>query len=147
MNGKVNYFTSYIQRIKDTKKIASEKNIGKWIIPVFESALVVAYLSWELTFGVWVAAISLMGIVLLTIFDKVIIFFIHIHAYINKIIFQMIGKLDMYFWKKTGRDTVITNFIWKVQGKYMSKSKRQKKTLNVIFVISIVSYYGWLVMT
>lgn len=136
--GKMNYFTNYIQRIKDTKKLAREKNISNWITPVFESVLIISYLSWKITFGDWFVTIVIVGIIVITLCGKVIIFFIHIHAYINKIVFQLISKLDMYFWRKTGRDTVITNFIWKLQGKYMSKSKRQKKILNIIFVISRV---------
>ena len=81
------------------------------------------------------------------ILDKIILFFIYLHAYANKLVLRGISKLDMYLWRKTGRDTVITNAIWKLQGKYMSRSKKQKKLMTMAFVGAIISYYGWLIVT
>ena len=42
-----------------------------------------------------------------------------------------ITKLDMYLWRKTGRDTVVTNAIWKLQRKYMSRSKEREKNYDI----------------
>ena len=166
------YFENYFDRIKQTKKIARDKNIGVWLLPFFDSLLVTIYLSWELSIGTWivldtwqnaqtyipwymgtlweVSAFSFtifVGIITLTILDKIILFFIHIHAYANKLVLAGISRLDMYLWRKTGRDTVIANAIWKIQGKFMSKSKKQRKIMTVAFVGAIVSYYGWMILT
>ena len=40
----------------------------------------------------------------------------------------------MYLWRKTGRDTVVTNAIWKLQRKYMSRSKKERKIMTFAFV-------------
>ena len=166
------YFTNYFKKIKDTKKVAQEKNIGVWLIPVFDALLITIYLSWQLSVGVWilldtwqsaqlyvpwymdslweVSSFSFtifMSIITFTILDKIILFFIYLHAYANKLVLRGISKLDMYLWRKTGRDTVITNAIWKLQGKFMSRSKKQKKLMTMAFVGAIISYYGWLIVT
>ena len=166
------YFTNYFQKIKDTKKVARDKNIGVWLMPVFDALLITIYLSWQLSVGVWflldtwqsgqpyvpwymgtlweVSSFSFtifMSIITFTILDKIILFFIYLHAYANKLVLQGISKLDMYLWRKTGRDTVITNAIWKLQGKFMSRSKKQKKLMTVAFVGMIGLYYGWMIVT
>ena len=49
------YFENYFEKIKDTKKIARDKNIGVWWMPVFDSFLITIYFSWQLSVGVWIA--------------------------------------------------------------------------------------------
>ena len=49
------YFENYFEKIKDTKKVARDKNIGVWWMPVFDSFLITVYLSWQLSVGVWIA--------------------------------------------------------------------------------------------
>ena len=166
------YFVNYFAKIKDTKKVAQEKNIGVWLIPVFDALLITIYLSWQLSVGVWilldtwqsgqpyvpwymdslweVSSFSLtifMSIITFTILDKIILFFIYLHAYANKLVLRGISKLDMYLWRKTGRDTVITNAIWKLQGKFMGRSKKQRKLMTVVFIGMIGVYYGWMIIT
>ena len=166
------YFENYFEKIKATKKVARDKNIGVWWMPVFDSFLITVYLSWQLSVGVWIAldawqsgqdyvpwymdslweisSFSLtifMSIITFTILDKIILFFIYMHSYANKLVLQGITKLDMYLWRKTGRDTVVTNFIWKMQRKYMSRSKRERKIMTFAFVGMIGAYYGWMILT
>jgi hypothetical protein len=88
-----------------------------------------------------------MSIITFTILDKIILFFIHVHAFANKLVLRGITKADMYLWRKTGRDTVITNAIWKLQRKYMSRSKRERKIMTFAFVGMIGVYYGWMILT
>ena len=165
------YFVNYFDKIKQTKKVAKEKNIGIWLLPVFNSLVFTIYLSWQLANGIWIIldtwqnaqtyipgymdilwqvspfSITIFMIVItLTILDKIILFFIYIHAYANKLILKGISKLDMYLWKKTGKDTVFTNAIWKIQGKFMRRSKRQRKLIAMAFAGVIVFYYGWLIV-
>jgi len=166
------YFVNYFDKIKQTKKVARDKNIGIWMLPVFNSLIFTMYLSWQLSIGVWflldswqsaqtyipwymdtlwqVSSFSItiiMSIITFTILDKIILLFIYFHAYANKLILQGISKLDMYLWKKTGKDTVFTNAIWKIQGKFMRRSKRQRKLIAMAFACVLVSYYGWLIVT
>ena len=88
-----------------------------------------------------------MSIITFTILDKLILFFIYVHSYANKIVLGGIAKLDMYLWRKTGRDTVVTNFTWKLQRKYMGRSKRERKIMAFAFVGMIGAYYGWMILT
>ena len=166
------YFKNYFTKIKNTQKVCRDKNIGVWWLPVFDSFLITIYLSWQLSFGVWIlfdswqsgqtyipwymdslwqlSSYSLtifMCIITFTILDKIILFFIYVHSYANKLVLQGITRLDMYFWKKTGRDTVITNFIWKLQRKYLSRSKKERKIMTMVFVGIIGAYYGWMIIT
>jgi hypothetical protein len=166
------YFVNYFERIRQTKKVARDKNIGIWMLPVFNSLIFTMYLSWQLSIGTWILLDSwqnaqtyipwymdalwkvspfsitiFMSIITFTILDKIILFFIHVHAYANKLILQGISKLDMYLWKRTGRDTVFTNAIWKIQGKFMRRSKKQRTLLSIAFAGVIVFYYGWLIVT
>jgi hypothetical protein len=166
------YLVNYFDKIKDTKKVARDKNIGVWWLPVFDSFLITIYLSWQLSVGVWIvldawqsgqtyipwymdslwelSSFSLtifMSIITFTILDKIILFFIYVHSYANKLVLQGITKLDMYLWRKTGRDTVVTNFIWKLQRKYMSRSKREREIMTMAFVGMIGAYYGWMILT
>ncbi len=168
----IKYFSNYYTRIKETKKVARDKNNAVWVIPIFDSILVSIFLSWQLSIGIWivfdtwqntqvyppwymdmlwqVSSFSFtifLSIIMLTILDKMILFFIHIHFLVNKLVLRGISKLDMYLWKKTGRDSVITNAIWKMQTKFMSKSKNQRRLMTVAFVGLIVTYYGWLIAT
>ena len=94
------YFIDYFDRISQTKKVARDKNIGVWQLPVFNSLLFTMYLSWQLSIGVWflldswqsgqtyipwymdnlwqVSSFSItiiMSIITLTILDKIILFF------------------------------------------------------------------------
>ena len=160
------YFENYFEKIKATKKVARDKNIGVWWMPVFDSFLITIYFSWQLSVGVWIAldawqsgqdyvpwymdslweisSFSLtifMSIITFTVLDKIILFFIYVHSYANKLVLQGITKLDMYLWRKTGRDTVVTNFIWKLQRKYMSRSKKEKKIISTMGCIGENSKY------
>ena len=138
------YFVNYFAKIKDTKKVAREKNIGVWLLPVFDAFLITLYLSWELSsFSLTI----FMSIITFTILDKIILFFIYVHSYANKLVLQGITKLDMYLWRKTGRDTVVTNAIWKLQRKYMSRSKKERKIITMVFIGMIGLYYGWMIIT
>ncbi len=166
------YFKNYFTKIKDTKKVARDKNIGVWWMPVFDAFLITLYLSWELSMGVWfvldtwqssqtyipwymdtlwqVSSFSLtifMSIITFTILDKIILFFIFVHSFANKLVFKGINRLDMYLWRKTGKDSVVSNFMWKIQSKYMSRSKKQRKLLTIAFVGLIGTYYGWMIVT
>ena len=45
------YLVNYFDKIKDTKKVARDKNVGVSWLPVFDSFLITIYLSWQLSVG------------------------------------------------------------------------------------------------
>ncbi len=160
------YFTDYFEKIKSTKKLAREKNIPVWFLPVFDSLLVSVLISWELSLGTLIlldkwqsiqdyapwymeilweifpySFLIYFGIIVFSILDKMIMGSIHIHAFLNKLFFKIINRADMYIWKKTGRDSVISSIIWRIQRKFMSRSKRQRRQMIMVMVSVIVVYY------
>ena len=83
-----------------------------------------------------------MTTILFTVQDKVILFFIKLNAFTNKQILKAISKLDMYLWRKYDKQNVITNFIFKIQMKYMNRSKKEKKIITFAFVACVGVYYA-----
>ena len=160
----LNYFKSYFEKIKETKKI-SEQNGVNFLIPLFNSMLITFVISFQLSNLSWYLLDSLqsglyqpwymeslwylssfsltifMSIILFTVQDKIILAFIKINAYLNKLILQGISKLDMMLWRKYDKQNVVTNFIWKIQERYMSRSKKQRKIISFAFVICLGMYY------
>lgn len=160
------YFVNYFERLKHTKKVAREKNVHVWAIPVFDSLLITVMISWEMSLATWIlldhwqnghsyrpwymeslwelstfAVTAYMVIITLTILDKIILVFIYIHSYLNKLVFYLINRADMYIWKKTGRDSVFSNVLWRIQRKFMSRSKKQRRIILVGIGVLIAVYY------
>ena len=102
MNG---YLKNYFQRIKNTRKFAREKNTH-WIFPVFDALVISVLFSWELSVGSWILLdrisqadvmqesfvkflwesstylfLAYFAILCLTVLDRMIVIFIHIHAF------------------------------------------------------------------
>jgi len=160
----IDYFKTYFEKIKETKKI-SEQNGVNFLIPLFNSMLITFVISFQLSNLSWYLLDSLqsglyqpwymeslwyfssfsltifMTIILFTVQDKIILAFIKINAYLNKLILQGISKLDMMLWRKYDKQNVVTNFIWKIQERYMSRSKKQRKIISFAFVICLGMYY------
>jgi len=159
------YLENYFEKIKATKKVSTDNGVN-WLIPFFNSFLITVVLSFQLSQGVWYLLDSLqsgqiyqpwymehlwtlssfsltifMTIITFTIQDKIILFFIKLNSYMNKLILQGISKLDMMLWRKYDKQNVVTNFIWKIQERYMSRSKKQRKMISFAFVICLGMYY------
>ena len=155
------YLENYFEKIKATKKVSAENGVN-WLIPFFNSFLITVVLSFQLSQGVWylldsfqnqpwylehlwtISSYSVtifMTIITFTIQDKIILFFIKLNSYMNKLILQGISKLDMMLWRKYDKQNVVTNFIWKIQERYMSRSKKQRKIISFAFVICLGMYY------
>ena len=159
------YLENYFDKIKATKKVSAENGVN-WLIPFFNSFLITVVLSFQLSQGVWYLLDSLqsgqiyqpwymehlwtlssfsltifMTIITFTIQDKIILFFIKLNSYMSKLILQGISKLDMMLWRKYDKQNVVTNFIWKIQERYMSRSKKQRKMISFAFVICLGMYY------
>ena len=75
-----------------------------------------------------------MTIMVFTIQDKIIIFFIKLNSFTNNQIFKGISKVDMLLWRKYDKENMITNAIWKLQMKYMNRSKKEKQIISYAFI-------------
>ena len=160
------YPRDYIKRIKDTKKLAREKST-LWVFPLFDSLVISVLFSWELSVGSWLVLgkISEAGmlqesylkflwesstylflvyfaIICVTILDKMIVIFIHVHAFLNKITFKVINKLDMWLWKKTGKDSIISSALLRLQIKFQSMSLKRRRAVVLIAGALLVLFYA-----
>ena len=47
------YFKNYLAKIKETKKLAREKNVPLWAMSVFDSVMIAILVSWQLSVVTW----------------------------------------------------------------------------------------------
>ena len=150
----VKYFRNYLAKIKETKKIAREKNVSLWVMPVFDSVMVAIIIAWHLALGTWMllgdwqdgqaySPLIYFVIITITVLDKMILFFIHIHAFINKLVFRMVNKLDHWIWKKTGKDSVVSNVFWKIQTKFYGMSIQKRRRLMMCLFAVMIFFYSY----
>lgn len=153
-----------ISKIKEVKKFAREKNLPIWQMPVLDSlgvsmiiSIYASYITWEwfsrqAEFGmtippliesiiVWLPLIYFFTI-FATVMDKIAMFFVLVHSYLSKLVLTTIQKIDHKIWRKTGRDSVIANGIWKIQMKWMKLSKKRRKQITATFILFMVWYYS-----
>ena len=159
------YLRYYWQKIQDTKKFAREKNTI-WILPVFDALVISVLFSWQLSVGTWMFLDKLstanvmqesyikflwesstylflvyFGILCLTVLDKIIVIFIHIHSLLNNLTYRVINKIDMWLWKKTGKDSVIATAMLRLQIKFQSMPLRKKRAVVGIVGMLLVLFY------
>ena len=159
------YLRNYWQQIKATKKFAREKNTI-WVLPVFDALVISVLFSWELSVGTWMFIEKIrianilqesyikflwesstylflvyFGILCLTVLDKIIVIFIHIHSLLNNLTYRVINKIDMWLWKKTGKDSVIATAMLRLQMKFQSMSLRKKRAVVLIAGMLLVLFY------
>jgi len=160
------YFSNYIDKIKATKKLAREKNVPVWHIPLANSIGILILTSVYMSVYTWIAIVDMeknmdyipyywnsflsianylpliyLAILGFTMLDKVLTVFIIFQSVVTKGIFNTISKVDHKIWRKTGKDSYIANKIWWVQQKWLSiDSKKRRKIVACVLVLSIVFY-------
>ena len=167
-----NYFRDYIDKVKATKKLAREKNVPIWHIPLANAMgmiiLTAVYMSiyswiaivdieknfsyipswWNLFIGIanWLPLIYL-GVLSFTVLDKVLTIFILFQASLTKGIFNGIQKLDHKIWRKTGKDSYIANKIWGVQQKWMGLDKKNRRIIMLLGFTVFMVWYAYRIIT
>ena len=144
-----------IGRIKDTKKLANEMNAHPWHASVFDALYLAVGLTIVGSFYTWVAMENFentltytpgwlnlawqfadyipfiyLGAIFLFAIDKFIIFFIHIHAFILRKVLWLIQKIDIWYWRRTGKEAIITNAFSKFNGKVGGFNSKKRKVLD-----------------
>ena len=159
------YLRNYWQKIKDTKKFAREKNTI-WILPVFDALVISVLFSWQLSVGAWILLGNLstanmfsesyikflwesstyfflvyFGILCVTVLDKIIVIFIHLHSFLNNLTYKAINKIDMWLWRKTGKDSVIATAMLRFQIKFQSLSLKKRRAIVLIGGMFLILFY------
>lgn len=151
-----------LEKIKATKQVARDKNMPFWSIALFDT--IIAGLALTLIFSsftsmgiliyfdnldykpyyadmlvmnnYWVIGLWAFGFFMIS--DKMVVVFINIHALKIKYMALGIQKLDMYFWRKTGKDAPVSNMLLKFQTNFM----KLPKPLRFLFMMSGIILWG-----
>ena len=128
------YFKDGIRKIKETKQYAREKNVPNWITCLIGGILIAWFTSMVFSilsidfiatanpngfilnlFGYSLVAYPFILTVLfmMSIGKYPIKFMIYFTYLIQKGIMKLINKLDMIMWKRTGKDSLASNFMMK----------------------------------
>jgi len=146
---------SQIGKIKATRKLANEMNAHPWHASVFDALYLTVGLCIVGSFYTWVAIENFenalvyspswfpiiwqiadyipfiyLGAIFLLVIDKFIIFFIHIHSFILKKIMIGIQKVDIWYWRRTGKEAIITNAFGKFNNKVGGFDSKKRKVLD-----------------
>lgn len=145
----------FISRIKDTKKIARERNVHNWTNIIFHSILMIMGASLILSFYTMFAftdignsdlneiAFSILpityGIFLtFTLLDKIIVLQIIAFEKLNKVIFKQWQKIDMYWFRKYKKHSPLTDGVSKISD--VSKKLNDKPRTRKIVIVSLVIF-------
>ena len=160
------FLNNYIDKIKATKKLAREKNVPVWHIPLANSIGMLILTSIYMSVYTWVAIVDMeknfdyipfwwntftyianwspliyLGVLCFTMLDKVLTVFILFQASLTKSIFNGIQKADHKIWRKTGKDSYIANKIWWVQQKWMGIDKKNRQRIMIVGFIVFMLWY------
>ena len=154
-----------IDRVKETRKLAREKNVPNWYVCLLDAIVItivfsstsalysyIAFDEWvqDLTYRpYWVDMISsavdlfplVFAIPLLYKFDRLIIASILFHSWLNRKFMEIVSKLDHKIWKKTGKDAWLSDKMWKATRKFAKLPKRQRKFVVICFMALYMTWY------
>lgn len=153
---------NFVNKIKDTKKIATEKNVHNWYNCIFHSIVIILIASMVLSlYTIHLFGVSMdttLGELILTFqpgiflpliysltlsylfLEKLIVLHIMAFAKLNKIIFKGWEKFDMWYYRKYRKTSPITENLAKVQRKIskFQSTKRRRRLLLVSVVLLVV---------
>ena len=156
----------YIERIKNTKKFANEQNVPVWEIPLINSIGIIILGSIYLGFWSWTLIADMqfsykpfwfevlednLGyipmvyalVIAVVALDKILVVMIRFQAKLTKMVYSVIQKLDQKIWRKTGKESFISNKIWKVQQRWVGYDKAKKRRIIALMMFLSVIYYSY----
>ena len=144
----ITFIKEGVKRIQATKKYSQQKNVPNWFVNFIGGLLIIFIASTILTlYSIIFIVTANPNKILMDLFGRIIVFFpfiltaglmltvgqypiklmILFSYYIQKLFMKMINKLDMFLWKKTGKDSLASNFIVK-----------HKRIVQLIFYIPVI---------
>jgi len=160
-----------INRINETKKLANEKGAHPWYASMFDALYLAVGLTIVGSFYTWVVLedfenalvyspwwmdhawaiadyipIIYLGLIFLFAIDKFIILFIYIHSFILHKIMIGIQKLDIWYWRRTGKEAIVSNAFQKWNSKVGSVSSKKRKIIDYTLFFTIL-FFLFLKMT
>tara|TARA_B100000929_G_scaffold154194_1_gene122052 strand:+ start:239 stop:745 length:507 start_codon:yes stop_codon:yes gene_type:complete len=164
----MDYFRTWIEKIRATKKFAREKNVPVWEIPLANSVGIIILTAVYMSVYTWIVIVDVennmqyipywwtsfieianflpliyLSILCWTMLDKVLKVFIIFQAEVTKSIYAGIQKVDHKIWRKTGKDSVIANKIWRVQQAWLKIDKKKRRKIKICAIILAILFYGF----
>ena len=156
----------YIERIRNTRKFAKEQNVPVWEIPLINSigliilgSIYLGFWSWTLIADMqfptkpfwWPFLENNIGylpliyalVIAVVALDKILVLMIRFQAKLTKLVYALIQKLDHKIWRKTSKESFISNKIWKIQQRWVGYDKAKKRRIIVLMVFMFVIYYSY----
>ena len=156
----------YIERIRNTRKFAMEQGVPVWEIPLINSIGMIILGSIYLGFWSWTLIADMqfsykpfwfevlednLGyipmvyalVIAVVALDKILVVMIRFQAKLTKMVYSVIQKLDQKIWRKTGKESFISNKIWKVQQRWVGYDKAKKRRIIALMVFLSVIYYSY----
>ena len=156
----------YIERIRNTRKFAMEQGVPVWEIPLINSIGMIILGSIYLGFWSWTLIADMqfsykpfwfevlednLGyipmvyalVIAVVALDKILVVMIRFQAKLTKMVYSVIQKLDQKIWRKTGKESFISNKIWKVQQRWVGYDKAKKRRIIALMVFIFVIYYSY----
>lgn len=154
-----------IKKINATKKLANEKGAHPWYASMFDALYLAVGLTIVGSFYTWVALedfentllyspwwmdhawavadyipIIYLGLIFLFAIDKFIILFIYIHSFILHKIMIGIQKLDIWYWRRTGKEAVVSNAFQKWNGKVGRVDSKKRRIFDYALFFTILFF-------
>ena len=82
-------------------------------------------------------------VIAVVVLDKILVLMIRFQAKLTKMVYALIQKLDHKIWRKTGKESFISNKIWKIQQRWVGYDKAKKRRIIVLMVFMFVIYYSY----
>ena len=156
----------YIERIRNTRKFAMEQGVPVWEIPLINSIGMIILGSIYLGFWSWTLIADMqfsykpfwfevlednLGyipmvyalVIAVVALDKILVVMIRFQAKLTKMVYSVIQKLDQKIWRKTGKESFISNKIWKVQQRWVGYDKAKKRRIIALMIFIFVIYYSY----
>ena len=156
----------YIERIRNTRKFAMEQGVPVWEIPLINSIGMIILGSIYLGFWSWTLIADMqfsykpfwfevlednLGyipmvyalVIAVVALDKILVVMIRFQAKLTKMVYSVIQKLDQKIWRKTGKESFISNKIWKVQQRWVGYDKAKKRRIIALMMFLFVIYYSY----
>ena len=156
----------YIERIRNTRKFAMEQGVPVWEIPLINSIGMIILGSIYLGFWSWTLIADMqfsykpfwfevlednLGyipmvyalVIAVVALDKILVVMIRFQAKLTKMVYDLIQKLDQKIWRKTGKESFISNKIWKVQQRWVGYDKAKKRRIIALMIFIFVIYYSY----
>ncbi len=151
------FLTYYYNRFTNLRSKANSKPI--FILSVL-NALGVAYLaSWHLAFHAWIALgeneklnpyvweisvyfpILFFSIISIFLLDRITLCFIQFNILAQKLIFEIISKFELIYWRKHRRSSPLINTIFKLQQRFQNIDDISRRRILIVGIIVGVIYF------